>query len=80
MKNEVNYDYEAMFKWISSQAKYELELAKEMEKGGSDAFGHGMIVAYESLVRLIENLEKKGYEGYKNECDEIVKKYKEMGL
>ena len=74
-----NMNYEEMFKWVAEQTRRELGwIYEELEENGSDRLLIGQKIAYESVLGLIENLEKKGYEGYKKECEEIVKKYENL--
>lgn len=71
---KTNMDYEKMFKWVADQVRNELEWTRDDLKDGETDRLHGMRFAYESILVLIENLEEKGYEGYKKECEDTVKR------
>lgn len=77
MKN--NKNYEEMFKWVAEQVRQELDwVYEELEENGSDRRLIGEKFAYESILGLIKNLEEKGFEEYKKECEEITKKYENL--
>lgn len=79
MDNTNKMNYEEMFKWVAEQVRSELEWTNEdIEERGPSERLMGMRFAYGSILGLIENLEEKGYENYKKECEEITEKYKEV--
>lgn len=74
MENK-DMNYEKMFKWVADQVRNELSWTREdLEENETDKRLNGMKFAYESILGLIENLEEKGYEGYKEECEKTTKR------
>ena len=69
-----NMDYRKMFEWVADQVRNELEWTREDLKDGETDRLNGMRFAYESILGLIENLEEKGYDEYKKECEDTVKR------
>lgn len=87
MNNQNNY--KGCFEWIKEQVQNELRweegyLKELRDIGISERYSavsetKGKILAYKSISKLIEKLDKHGYEGYKKICDEVTEKYKEYG-
>ena len=74
-----NMNYEKMFEKVANKIEQEIIWTVEgLEVDPTDERMIGMLLAYRSIMELINKMKEKGYDEYVKECDEVVKKYEHL--